>query len=256
MTTSTRLTGLYPIVARTHHLLLDFDGPLCAVFAGMPAPVVAEQFRAALRGAGIELPPSVAGIADPLDVFRAIANEEPEAAVLAQQHLTCLELRAVESAWPTPGADELLTVARNAGRTVAIVSNNSGAAVGAYLRAHGLTQHVAAVIGRDNHDPHQMKPSPGRVSQAVNILGATGDECTLIGDSPSDVLAGHQAGVAVIGFANKPGKADKLTRAGADTVTTELSVITAALRAAPRQRCGPNRAALAQDAEPGEAGGG
>lgn len=234
MTTPTRLTGLYPIVARTHHLLLDFDGPVCAIFAGMPAPVIAEQFRAALRDAGVKLPGSVADIADPLDVFRTIANEKPEAAVLAQQHLTRLELRAAGSAKPTPGADELLTVARDTGRTVAIVSNNSGAAVSAYLRAHGLTQHVAAVIGRDDHDPQRMKPSPGRVWQAVSALDATRDECTLIGDSLSDVQAGHLAGVAVIGFANKPGKAGELTEAGADAVVTRLGLISAALRTAPR----------------------
>jgi len=48
------------------------------------------------------------------------------------------------------------------------------------------------------------------------------------------VLAGRLAGVAVIGFANKPSKVGTLTRAGADAVTTRLSEISAALRAAPR----------------------
>jgi len=52
------------------------------------------------------------------------------------------------------------------------------------------------------------------------------------------VLAGRLAGVAVIGFANKPPKVSTLTRAGADAVTTRLSEISAALRAAPRpQAC-------------------
>jgi phosphoglycolate phosphatase-like HAD superfamily hydrolase len=50
----------------------------------------------------------------------------------------------------------------------------------------------------------------------------------------TDVLAGRLAGVTVIGFANKPGKADDLTRAGADAVTNRLSQIRAPLRAAPR----------------------
>jgi hypothetical protein len=39
--------------------------------------------------------------------------------------------------------------------------------------------------------------------------------------------------VAVIGYANKPAKADLLKRAGADAVTTVLAEITTALRATP-----------------------
>jgi hypothetical protein len=42
------------------------------------------------------------------------------------------------------------------------------------------------------------------------------------------------AGVPVIGYANKPDKADALIRAQADAVTTDLAEITTALRATPR----------------------
>jgi beta-phosphoglucomutase-like phosphatase (HAD superfamily) len=49
-----------------------------------------------------------------------------------------------------------------------------------------------------------MKPSPYRVREAVNRAEAEADECAFIGDSVSDVLAGRLAGVAVIGFANRP----------------------------------------------------
>jgi hypothetical protein len=38
----------------------------------------------------------------------------------------------------------------------------------------------------------------------------------------------------VIGYANKPGKAELLRQAGADAVTTGLDEITTALRLAPR----------------------
>ena len=48
------------------------------------------------------------------------------------------------------------------------------------------------------------------------------------------MLAGRSAGVPVIGYANKPGKAELLTQAGADTVTTDLDEITTALRLTPR----------------------
>ena len=50
---------------------------------------------------------------------------------------------------------------------------------------------------------------------------------------PHRRLAGHLAGVPVIGYANKPGKVAALTRVQAATVTTSLAEITTALRAAP-----------------------
>jgi phosphoglycolate phosphatase-like HAD superfamily hydrolase len=68
----------------------------------------------------------------------------------------------------------------------------------------------------------------------AELLNADPAEAFFVGDSPSDVPAGHLAGVAVIGFANKPGKADSLAHAGADAVTTSLPEISAALRTTPR----------------------
>ena len=76
-------------------------------------------------------------------------------------------------------------------------------------------------------------PSPYRVREAVGLLGAETGKCAFICDSPNDVPAGHLAGVPVIGYANKPAKAEALTRVQAATVTTSLTEITTALRAAP-----------------------
>jgi phosphoglycolate phosphatase-like HAD superfamily hydrolase len=106
-----------------------------------------------------------------------------------------------------------------------------------------LTGYVRAVIGRDGHDPDLMKPSPYRVRAAVGMLDAEPDECAFVGDSATDVLAGRLAGVAVIGYATKPTKADQLTQAGADAVTTDLAEISTALRATPSAAL-PNSAVL------------
>jgi beta-phosphoglucomutase-like phosphatase (HAD superfamily) len=162
-----------------------------------------------------------------------VAGESDDAAILAQHVLTALEIRAVKTARPTRGSADLIITAYRTGRTVTIVSNNSGAAISAYLADHRLTDYVRAVVARDDHDPERMKPSPYRVREAVGMLGGEGGECAFVGDSPSDVLAGHLAGVPVIGYANKPGKVEPLTRAQAATVTTSLAEITTALRAAP-----------------------
>jgi beta-phosphoglucomutase-like phosphatase (HAD superfamily) len=49
-------------------------------------------------------------------------------------------------------------------------------------------------------------------------------------NSTTDVLAGHLAGIAVIGYADKPGKAQALAGVQAAAVTTDLAEITTALR--------------------------
>jgi len=78
-----------------------------------------------------------------------------------------------------------------------------------------------------------MKPDPYRVRQAVGILGAENAECTLVGDTLADVMAGHLAGVNVIGYADKPGKAEALAEAQAAAVTNDLAEISTALRTSP-----------------------
>jgi beta-phosphoglucomutase-like phosphatase (HAD superfamily) len=62
------------------------------------------------------------------------------------------------------------------------------------------------------------------------LLDAEHAECVLVGDSTTDVLAGHLAGVAVIGYADKPGKTQALADVQAAAVTTDLAEITTALR--------------------------
>jgi beta-phosphoglucomutase-like phosphatase (HAD superfamily) len=225
--------SLGQIIAGTRHLLLDFDGPVCSVFAGTPASTVAQQLRDSLTAAGFNVPGEAQDQDDPLEVFRAVAKTSDDAAAAAQDVLTALEVRAVKTAQPTPGSADLIITAEQTGRTVTIVSNNSGAAISTYLADHRLTGYIKAIIARDDHDQDRMKPSPYRVQEAVRMLGGEVGECAFIGDTPSDVLAGHLAGVPVIGYANKPGKVEALTRVQAATVTTRLAEITTALRATP-----------------------
>lgn len=220
------------IAKATRHLFIDFDGPVCSVFAGVPAPEVARQLRDSLSVAGFDLGSDAAGETDPIEIFRQAARLGPNAATTAQQMLTAYETRAITTAQPTPGSADLIATARQTGRTVTIVSNNSGSAVAAYLADHQLTGYIRAIVARDDSDPERMKPSPYRVREAVHLLDADNADCTLIGDSTTDVMAGHLAGVAVIGYANRPGKAEALADAQAAAVITNLADITAAFRLA------------------------
>jgi hypothetical protein len=153
---------LAKLASRTRHVLIDFDGPVCDIFAGKPNHDVADELRRELRAAGIDIPPSVATLNDPLEVFRVVADLGDDAAIMAQERLTRLEIEAARTARPAPGSADLITTATQTGRTVTVVTNNSGAAVAAYLDQHQLTAYVGKIVGRDDPDPALMKPSPYR----------------------------------------------------------------------------------------------
>ena len=208
-------------------LLLDFDGPVCSIFAGLPAPHVAGELVELLRVRGVDLPDDVAREPDPLAVIRWTGYHcTPELTVVAEDALSVLELRAVETATPTPHGHDVIRAARDAGVPVAIVSNNSGRAVSAYLVAHGLTEQVKRVNGRPHARPDLMKPNPWMVLDAVRAVGGEPAECVLVGDSMTDIEAARAAGVHVIGYANRPRKVVPFVIADA-VITTMADVVTA-----------------------------
>jgi phosphoglycolate phosphatase len=221
------------LARQARHVLIDFDGPICQIFAGTSSHTVADELRRQLRAVHIDIPPAAATTDDPLEVFRAVADLGDQADAIAQALLTALEVRAVQTARPAAGSADLIITATRTGRTVTVVTNNSTAAASAYLTRQHLDSYVGKILGRDDPDPARMKPSPYRVRIAVGDLGAEPEDCVFIGDTTTDVLAGLLGGVAVIGYANKPGKADALSHAGARAVVTDLAEITTALRAAP-----------------------
>nr|WP_244844204.1 HAD family hydrolase [Actinocatenispora sera] len=74
--------------------------------------------------------------------------------------VSAAETEAARTAEPTPGCRDMLDAAQRTGRPVVIVSNNSAAAVCAYLDKHHLTDYIAEVIGRPHAAPELMKPNP------------------------------------------------------------------------------------------------
>jgi beta-phosphoglucomutase-like phosphatase (HAD superfamily) len=123
-----------------------------------------------------------------------------------------LEVAAAASAEPTPYVHEVVTGCRDTGRSVAIVSKNSARAVHAYLAQHGLDDRIPLVIARTSHGPALLKPDPYLINQAVAALGAQSGECALVGDSTTDVEAAQLASIHAIGYANKPGKTERLAQ--------------------------------------------
>lgn len=207
-------------------LLLDFDGPICSIFEGYPAPQVAAELLSSLRRSGQDLPARVSGEADPLEVLRWVGTlGNPQLLAEVEDALCSAELKAAASAQPTPYGREVIVAARQSGFPVAIVSNNSANSIVAYLARHRLDRSVYPVIGRAYANPAQMKPDPKPVLMATQILGADPSDCTLIGDSLSDIEAAKAAGTHVIGYANKRGKREDFLMAKADDVIASMGTI-------------------------------
>jgi HAD superfamily hydrolase (TIGR01509 family) len=210
-------------------LLLDFDGPVCSIFAGYPAPRVAQELVAMLRAAGVDVPDTTAEQIDPLEVLRWVgASCSPDITTATEDALCAAELRAAATAAPTPYGHDVIRAAHGLGVPVAVVSNNSAGAVAAYLSAHGLTPYVHPVVGRAYGDPGRMKPNPEPILTAVRALRAAAGDCVLIGDSLSDIEGARAAGVRVIGYANQPWKVGPFT--DADRIVTSMREILSGLR--------------------------
>lgn len=220
------------VLTGTQAVLLDFDGPVCGVFSGRPNYVVAGQLRTFLEQRGIKLPGHFAYSRDPLKLLQWIGREYPSVVAQADDVLSAEETLAVESARPTPGAHDLLGQLATAGVPVAIVTNNSAAAVGAYLRLHDLSRDVAAVAARPPGRPERMKPAPDALLRAMDDLGVQAAGCIFVGDSPSDVEAAQAAGVRSVGYAKSDRHRTALEAAGADLILDDMAALGAGLQAA------------------------
>ncbi|WP_407657662.1 HAD family hydrolase [Kribbella turkmenica] len=115
------------------------------------------------------------------------------------------EIKAVESATPTPGVEAFLTACREAGRQLAIVSNNTGASVRAYLDRVGLADLVQHVEARPI-GPRPDEASPHLIERAAQALAVEPDACTMIGDQTTDVQAARAIGAAASATPTNPAR--------------------------------------------------
>ncbi|MGW4697221.1 HAD family hydrolase [Kitasatospora cineracea] len=212
-------------------LLFDFDGPVCDVFAGLPAPQVAHDLKELVASRQASARAEVEATDDPLVVMSLAYKADPQLGAEIERALMAAEVAAVAVAGdPTPGAVQSLQEARAAGRRVAVVSNNSAECVHAFLERHAIGHYVDHIVGRPVGQPDLMKPEPFSLHKAADLLGLQASECVMIGDSLSDIQAAHAAGTIVIGYANKPRKRPAFVEAGADCIVDGMAEIASALR--------------------------
>jgi HAD superfamily hydrolase (TIGR01509 family) len=216
--------ALAEVIADTNALLFDFDGPLCDVFAGMPAPDVARRLE---RLAGRSFATD-----DPLEVMRNCYHTCPRSlAENVESELVRAEVAAVEIALAESRGVDSLRAAHAAGLLIAVVTNNAEEAAARFLELHDLDDLVATIVGRVFRRPDRMKPNPWPLLMAAQILGTAPGRAVLIGDSVTDIEASHSAGMPCVGYANKPGKRRVFEQLGVAAVIDDMGELLSVLRA-------------------------
>lgn len=89
----THADPLTETLANARVILFDFDGPLCDVFAGLPASEVADELTALLSAQDAAAGTKAAGTDDPLDVLRIAHEADTELGQKVERALTAAEVR-------------------------------------------------------------------------------------------------------------------------------------------------------------------
>jgi HAD superfamily hydrolase (TIGR01549 family) len=218
--------------------MLDFDGPICSIFAGRTAPSIAQELRDRLTILGRPVTEAMSTTDDPLQVLRLVATSEDDDTIVSIGNaLRDAEVLAVETAQPTPGVDILIRRAKRRGLVLAVVSNNSREAVSRYLERAGLNEAISSVVGRyRGQSPSLLKPSPHLLNLALDMTGMGSENALLVGDSVTDVLAARAAHVPCIAYRQDPDDLDSLVSAGADAAITSLWQLVAALGSSTKEQ--------------------
>lgn len=213
---------LADLVGECDVLLLDFDGPVCSVFGGAISNRDAAKMLAALINSSP--PEAIADTRDPFEVLQYAATLDRATAKEAERRFTEIEVEAVRTATPTPGAAELIQGTSGRLDGIAFVSNNSAAAVESYLTAHSLCtdRFQQTVFARTSPDLSLLKPSPHLLNQAVAERQFNPATCLFVGDSVTDIVASRAAGIPVLAYANRPEKVERLAGYAPDGMITSM----------------------------------
>ncbi|MFD7444578.1 HAD family hydrolase [Streptomyces sp. NPDC059909] len=222
------------LIGGAEHVLFDFDGPICRLFARSRLHEVAQSLVEWLeeRGSRALLADEERACGDPHAVLRAVSRAEPGGDLVQrlEAELTDAELLATMTAWPTAYADPLMRTLSAIGVGLAVATNHSPRAVEAYLTGRGLRECFVPHIHGRTTDLRPLKPDPDCVHRALASLGADPEASLMIGDTPSDLHAARGAGVRFLGYSNDPFRAERLRRAGATVVVESLEPVLEAAR--------------------------
>jgi len=206
-------------------VVFDFDGTLVATridFVGMRQaiaaliqtwrldPALSEQHRYVLEmvAAGRQALESHA------DRAAAFARE-------AMDIIETFEMQTCAHAEPIPGAVETLVQLVSKGYQVGIITRNGREGVAAVTSRHPLPHEV--LLTRE--DVAHVKPHPEHLLTAMRALDLPPSQTLMVGDHPTDIACGKDAGALSVGVSGDAVRLAELARAGADFLISTVSEI-------------------------------
>ena len=122
-----------------------------------------------------------------------------------------------------PGALELLGDLGRRGASLAVITNKPGPASRALCAHLGISAFISVVVGAE--DTPWLKPRPELSARVLALLGAPAAAAVLVGDSPYDIQAAHNGGMAAWCVPTGTHGEGALRAAGADRVFADLAAI-------------------------------
>ncbi|MEM3637140.1 MAG: HAD hydrolase-like protein [Conexivisphaerales archaeon] len=202
-------------------ILIDLDGTIVtSTFRNLDAKLEALRFlEKNLLANGLSLNDR---IRDYFHVIKASpADTETKTRLIEElsELIERYELESVEKCELKEGAMYLLELFR--GRVpIAIVSNSGKNAVKRSLERFGLTGTFDYVFHRDNLP--DLKPSGVGLQMALQKFNVLPENAVMLGDTPMDILAAHEAKVTSIALTDGVGKKDELESAWPDYLMRNL----------------------------------
>ena len=202
--------------------LFDLDGTLIDSI-----DLILRAYRhTAERHLSISPPDSVwrEGLGTPLRQQLSAVSQDPgliEAMVVTyrEYHFAHHE----ESVKAYPEMVDVVAALAGRGARLGVVTSKLRTGAERGLVATGLMEFFHTIVSADEVTRH--KPHPEPVQAALERLGVDAGDAVFIGDSPHDIAAGRDAGVATAGVLWGPFAREDLTRASADFLLESPSEI-------------------------------
>ena len=109
----------------------------------------------------------------------------------------------------------------------AVLTNKLGSSSRLICDHLGITPFLQAVVGAQ--DTAWLKPQPEFIAHTLKLVGASPDGAVMIGDSPYDIEAAHNAGLPAWVVTTGTHDAEQLRAARADAIYPDLNGIRVAL---------------------------
>ena len=126
-----------------------------------------------------------------------LSRPDGEHDALLEKFLDYYEANIARCSRPFPHALEAIESLKAQGARVAICTNKREALSLKLLGELGLTDHFAAIVGRDTLDV--CKPDPGHLTGTIERAGGHIGRAIMVGDSQVDVATARAAGIPVVG---------------------------------------------------------